>query len=119
MTKQSESFSIHPAPVETGAIVAMVATTGIDMGLKTGIRVLAAVGGFGGVACVLAHNSARGGWFAAGTMLGGVLTGVVYLGYRRYGQLAIAHKLIERFGAARFHAAQPVIDEGSRFLSES
>lgn len=106
-------------PVEPAALVAMVATTGIDMGLKTGMVVLGVVGGFGGGAVVLGGNSPAGGWFAAATLFAGVLGGVLFLLRQRAGQTRIARGLLDRFGPERYKAAVPVLDRANQFIAEA
>ena len=84
------------ARADPAALAAMVATTGVDLGLKRGVQTLSAIGAFGGLAAVLAAGSPRGGWFVAGTLFVGVGLGMANLLYRRWGQTNIARTLLER-----------------------
>lgn len=96
------------------AILAMVAITGIDSGLKTGQLLLSFVA-FVGAGVYLATGSALAtvvALFACNTF------GLLFFLFRRNGQVAVARGLINRFGPARFLAAKPLLDEADKLVKE-
>jgi hypothetical protein len=104
-------------PVDPAALLAVVATTGLDLGLTVGLKVLGVIGVFGGLATVLGRS--MGGWFTSTVLLAGMFLGVLYLLRCRRNQLAITHAIIERYGAARFVAAQGLVDQANRIIEEA
>lgn len=112
----AESYVVNNL-VETPPLLAMVATVGVDRGLAIAIAMVRIISLFGIIGVFFGRHIEMGGWFAAMVMLVGLFASMVYLMVRRQGQVAVAHRLIDEFGAARFRAAQPVIDEANRILA--
>ncbi len=103
----------NPNPVDPAAIVAMVAATGQDQGIVRTQRAVAYIGVFGGIASALNQR------FGNFVLLTGLLIAYGWLVYCRVGQSGIARKLLDRFGVARFRAAQPIIDQANRYINET
>jgi hypothetical protein len=106
-------------PVDPAALAAMVATTGVDMGLEAGLKAVRAVALFGVLAVLLGSRSPTAGWFVVLVLLIGLFFAQVWLMWRRYVLTKVAASLIDRFGKARYKAAQPIIDTANRIISES
>ena len=119
MSDSEIEVRMGPHPVDPAVLAAMVATTGIDMGIASGLRVIRYIAVAGIVASFLGRGSSLGGWFATLVLLSGLLVGMLWLMYRRYGQTLIAGSLVDRYGPARFKAAQPVIDQANRIIEEA
>ncbi len=113
----TEHYTVN-MPVDPAALAAMVATTGIDMGLSKGLAVVRVIVFAGIAALFLGRNSEMGGWFTTSVLLIGLLFGQLWLMWRRHGMGLIAAGLLDRFGAARFRAASPIIDSANRIIDE-
>lgn len=114
---EAMSYSVIP-PAPAAAVLAMTAVTGFDRGLKVGRNTLSVISLASVLASFLGRGSVAGGWFTVLIAMCGLFAGFCYLTYLRWGQQGIAHRLIDRFGAARFKAAVPLMDEANRYVQE-
>jgi hypothetical protein len=110
-----EQPAINRLPVDPAALVALVATTGMDLGLTSGIRTLGLAALFSAAAFFLGYSMP---WFVVGVTQAGIVLGLLHLMRRRHCQLLICHRLIDKFGAARFGAAQGWVDQANRIIEE-
>ncbi len=113
----AERYTVNQ-PIDPAALAAMVATTGVDMGIEVGLKAVRAVAIFGVLAVFLGSRSGSTGWSVVLVLLIGLFFAQLWLMWRRHGLARVAVALVDRFGKARYKAAQPIIDNANRIIDE-